>query len=131
MGESDAIDAENAVSPDHIETELDSVQTMIDWTREEAAGRGDPNSVFAKLNDLEERIDEMRRTLTILREVMESPGGSGLLEYDPGVEVYVKEHQTGQIETATADENGIVRDDEGRSYGDGPYSISGEADDGE
>lgn len=54
---------------------------------------------------------------------------TGLLTYHPGSEVYVRNNRTGDQVVAQADDDGIVRNDDGEAYSDGAYSIVGEADD--
>ena len=46
----------------------------------------------------------------------------GLLEAEPGEEADVVRHYDGRHETATADDDGVLRDDRGRSYSSGAYS---------
>lgn len=48
---------------------------------------------------------------------------ANLLEADPGEELSVRNKRTEEIEQATADENGVLRDSEGRSYSPGAYEI--------
>jgi hypothetical protein len=51
-----------------------------------------------------------------------------LLEYDPGVKVYVREDRTGDQVVAQSDDDGIVRNDDDESFSAAAYSIVGEAD---
>lgn len=53
-----------------------------------------------------------------------------LLEADPGTEHRVIRNYDGEIQEATADDDGILRDEQGRSFSAGAYSIFNQ-DDGE
>lgn len=44
---------------------------------------------------------------------------------EPGEEVKVKNKRTEEIEVAEVDEDGVVRDNEGRAYSSGAYKICG------
>ena len=46
-----------------------------------------------------------------------------LLRADPGTAHSVKNKRTGEQESATADEDGVLRDNVGRSYSPGAYEI--------
>lgn len=70
------------------------------------------------------------RRLRTLQPDADEPDDLELVKkYRPGAEVYIKNDRTGEQEVATADEDGVLRDEDGRSYGPEAYSIVGEAGD--
>ena len=46
-----------------------------------------------------------------------------LLKAEPESNVKVKKNRTGEVEDAITDPNGVIRDEEGRSYSSGAYTI--------